>query len=310
MKNSITAFAPASIGNITCGFDLLGMALPQPGDFVTVSKNDLNQVRILKIEGDNGKLPLNPIKNTVSVAIQSLLNHLHSNQGIDIVLKKNMPLGSGLGSSAASAVAGVFAANKLLGSPFNKKELLPFTLDGEEVATGSKHGDNTFPSLLGGIVLISSYNPLQIIELPVPKNLWVTLIYPHIEVLTKNARAVVPKSFSIKKTITQMGHIATFVSALYKNDLELLAHSLKDELAEPYRTSLIAGFDNVKKQALKNGALNCGISGAGPSIYSLSDSKINAEKIGEAMKSVYDELNIESQIFTGQINTDGAKIVD
>ncbi len=304
----VSAFAPASVGNLTCGFDLLGMALNEPGDLVSVDFNDYNEVKIVDIIGDGGKLSRNADKNTTTIPIKLMLKKLNLEKGIDVLLDKRMPLGSGMGSSAASAVAGAMAANELLGNPFTKQELIPFILEGEAFASGSVHGDNAIPCLLGGIVLILDYEPLRMVELPVPENLYYSLVHPNLKVLTKEAREILPKQFSMKTTIQQMGLLSGFVAGLYENNTDLISKSLKDLLAEPYRKNLITGFDKVYNSAISTGALNCGISGSGPSVYALSTSAQTAEKVAKTMLHTFNTLNIEGEMYYGKINTEGAKI--
>ena len=193
MKKKITVFAPATVANIGCGFDSMGLAIDLPGDELMLELNNEKKIRIRKITGDGKKLSYDPKKNTSGVAIQALLDALEIKQGMDVYLHKKMPLGSGLGSSAASSVAGAFAANELLGRPFRREELVSFAMAGEKVASGVAHGDNAAPSLLGGIVLIRSYKPLEVISLPVPEKLMVIVVHPDVELLTKKSRSVLPK---------------------------------------------------------------------------------------------------------------------
>lgn len=305
----VSAFAPASIGNLTCGFDLLGMALNEPGDLVSVDFNETGEVRVVDIIGDGGKLSRDAAQNTGAIPVTSMLKTLNSKQGIDILIDKRMPLGSGMGSSAASAVAGAFAANELLGNPFSKKELIPFILEGEAFASGSVHGDNAIPSLLGGIVLVLDYNPLRLVELPVPETLHYALVHPDLKILTKEARGILPKEYSTKTTIQQMGLLSGFVAGLYENNMELISKSLKDLLAEPFRKKLITGFDTVHQAALQNEALNCGISGSGPSVYALSTSLEKAEKIANAMLATFKAQGIDGEAYFGKVNNGGAKII-
>ncbi len=305
----ITAFAPATLSNLNCGFDVLGMAIDSPGDEVCVSFNDSKQVNVVKITGDRGKLPTDPTQNTAAVAVSSLLQALNSQQGIDIVVHKKMPLGSGLGSSAASAVAATVAANHLLGSPFSKHQLLPFVLKGEEAAAGSIHGDNVFPSLLGGVVLIRSCDPIDVVELPLPDGLYCVLIHPDVEILTKEARAILPKQVPLKDAVMQTGNIAAFVAALYNNDLALLGRSMTDLFAEPYRSPLIPHFQAVKNAAYYGGAISFGISGSGPSMFALSDSGTRARQISEIMLRALHSKNVEATAYVSKINKKGAYIV-
>lgn len=305
----VTAFAPATIANLSCGFDVLGMAIEKPGDHVTVSFNDTNNIQVVKISGDNGKLPYDADKNTAAVAINALCQHLGEKRGIDIVVQKQMPLGSGMGSSAASAVAGVVAANALLGNKLTKHELMPFVLKGEEAATGSAHGDNVFPSLLGGIVLIRSYNPLDIVQLPTPSHLYCVLIHPAVEILTKQARGILPQAIPLQTAIAQTGNIAAFVAGLYEKDLALVGRSMTDLFAEPYRATLIPEFERIRNAALYGGALAFGISGSGPAMFALCDSAIRAQQVGELMQRTLVSKQVNCELYISRVNKQGATIV-
>lgn len=303
----VTAFAPATVANLNCGFDVLGLAIDAPGDEVTVMWNDTGEVRIVSIEGDGGKLSLDPQKNTATGGILTLLERVLSEpRGVDVVIKKKMPFGSGLGSSAASAVAGVVAMNALLGNPLTRTELVEFALDGEVIASGSRHADNVAPSLLGGIVLIRSYHPLSLIELPVPEALYVTVIHPHIEILTKEARDILPKQVSMPDAIRQTGNIAAFTSALYKNDLTLLAESMVDVFAEPYRANLLPHFDEVKSAALAAGAISFGISGSGPSMFAFTNGEEAAYSVAQSMRFALEKYSITADTYTSPVNRKGA----
>lgn len=303
---NITAYAPASVANLCCGFDVLGLAVDAPGDLVTVSFNEKGIVRIVDIQGDNGKLPYEVAKNTAGVAIESLWKATNAEKGIDIIIEKKMPFGSGLGSSAASAVAGVVAANELLGTQLKKHELISFAIDGETVASGSRHGDNIVPCLLGGIVLVRGEEG---IELPVPKNLQVTVIHPDVEILTKVARDILPKQVPMKDAIYQSANLGTFVVALYHQDLQLLAESMVDKLAEPYRATIMPAYEQVKKAAKQAGAFSFGISGAGPSMFAFTDSPTKAEEVGRQMALVLEKEDIESTVYCSNVNREGAKVL-
>ncbi len=310
MKKSIRVFAPASIGNIGSGFDVMGMCIDAPGDEVKLTLNSSGILHIKKISGDNGKLSADPKKNTVTVAIQALLNQIKSKQGFDVELHKKMPLGSGLGSSAASAVAGAFAANYLLGNPIKKrKDLISFAMEGERIACGTAHADNVAPSMLGGISLIRSNNPLEIISLAVPKNLHVVVVHPHVEVLTKDARAVMRKEIPMSDAIQQWGNTAALVAGFYTNDLALIGRAVQDVVAEPFRSKLIPGFDAVKDAALKNGALGCSISGSGPSIFAFCESKKISKTVGAAMQKQFSLIKIKSDAYISKVNSKGVRII-
>lgn len=310
MGNSIRAFAPATVANVACGFDVLGFAVESPGDEVTITLNDSGKVTIKSIEGDGGILPLDIEKNTVSLVIQEYLKHLDSQQGVEIELKKLLPLKSGMGSSAASSVVGVYALNKLLGEPLEQKDLLPFAMQGEFLACGTAHADNVAPALLGGFVLVKSYEPLDVIKLPVPEKLHATVIHPQVEVSTKNAREILPKDITLKQGIEQWGNLAGLVAGLCQSDYDLISRSLKDVIVEPVRSLLIPGFDLAKQEALDNGALGCSISGSGPSIFALSDSLEKAKKIGSAMESVYKKYDIECEVYVSKVSEQGPRIIN
>lgn len=307
---SIRVFAPATVANVGPGFDVFGFAVEQPGDEVVATLSDKPGVRVIEITGDNGLLSKDADKNTAAVAVSAFLQHLKSDQGIELAVHKKMPLGSGLGSSAASAVAAVVAANELLGAPLSRRELLPFTMEGERVACGAAHADNVAPSLLGGFVLIRSYDPLDVIQISVPEKLWCTVVHPHIEVRTEDARRIMPKEISVKLGIAQWGNTAGLIAGLCMSDITLIGRSLTDHVAEPARSQLIPGFYDVKRAALSAHALGSSISGSGPSVFALSDSQEKADAIGDAMQRIWSDTHaLESDIFVSQINTVGPRIL-
>lgn len=310
MKDSIKVFAPATVANVSCGFDVLGFAVDNPGDEVILKLKSTPGIKIAKITGDDGRLPREPEKNTVGVSVSNFLKHLGSKQGVEISLNKKMPLGSGLGSSAASAVAGVFAINQLMGNPMTQEQLLPFAMEGERMACGSAHADNVAPSLLGGFVLIRSYDPLDIIKIPTPKNLYATIIHPQIEVQTKDARDILKKQIYLKDAVIQWGNVAGLIAGLMMSDYELIGRSMQDVIVEPTRSILIPGFDDVKCNAIKAGALGGGISGSGPSIFALSKDLKTAQNAGEKMQEVFSELKIGSEVYVSKINNSGPQILD
>ncbi len=309
MKDNLTVFAPATVANLACGFDVMGLAICAPGDEVTVQFNRLKKIRIRKISGDKGRLATDAAKNTASVAIQALNDDLHIDQGFDVTIKKKMPLGSGLGSSAASAVAGVFAANELLGRPFSRTELVPFAMMGEKMACGAAHADNVAPSMMGGIVLIRSYAPLDLISLPVPKKLVVVVVHPHVEVLTKDARAVIPKKIFLHEGVAQWANTAALTAGLFQSDFDLIARSVHDSVAEPNRAALIPRFFEVKNAAMMNGAIACSISGSGPSVFAFVEGMSLAKQIALAMRKEFLKGKIKSDAFISPVNTKGVHIV-
>ncbi|MEO6284410.1 MAG: homoserine kinase [Dyadobacter sp.] len=309
--NSIKAFAPATVANVACGFDIFGFAIKEPGDIVELHRRDEPGVVIRDITGDEGRLPRAAEKNSVTVVMLHLLKHLGiKDLGCEVTLHKQMPLGSGMGSSAASAVAGVVAMNELLGNPLTRQELLPFAMEGERIASGSAHADNVGPSLLGGFVVIRSYNPLDIFTIPVPEDLYCTLVHPDIEINTKDARFILRNEVSLKNTIAQMGNVAGLVAGLMKSDYELISRSMVDVIIEPVRSILIPEFKEVKQAAINNGALGCSISGSGPSMFALSRGLENAQNAGKAMQERFAAAGIESGLHVSAINQGGAVILN
>lgn len=305
MSKSIKVFAPATVANVSCGFDVLGFAVDSPGDEAIVKMTDKQGVTISKITGDEGRLPLDPNKNTVSATIIKMLADLKINQGFEIELHKKMPLGSGLGSSAASSVAGIFAVNKLLGEPLSQIQLLPYAMEGERLASGTAHADNVAPALYGGFVLIRSYDPLDVISIPTPNDLYASIVHPHIEVETRDARSILRKDIKLKDAITQWGNVAGLITGLMSDNYELIGRSMQDVIVEPLRAILIPGFYEVKQAAKEAGALGGGISGSGPSIFALSKGKTISEKVGKAMVETFKSIGIESDVFVSKINAKG-----
>jgi len=306
MNAGLKVFAPASVANVACGFDILGFALEKPGDEIIARFKDEPGLEITNITGDGGKLPYDIEKNTAGFAAQRLLEHLgETERGIELEIHKKMPFGSGLGSSAASAAAGVMAVNELLRRPLEKRELLPFAVLGEQQADGAYHADNVAPALLGGMILIRSNEELDVHRLPIPAGLFATVIYPKVKVLTKKARAVLSETVTLKQSIQQSGNLGGLIVGLYNSDLDLIARSLQDVIIEPQRAQLIPHFHKVKAAALEAGALGCSISGAGPSILALCANSLIAEQVGKAMKNVFDEQAIENELFISPINQEG-----
>ncbi len=305
----IRVFAPATVANVASGFDVLGFALERPGDIVTLTRSAQKGVHITSITGDGGRLPADPAQNTAAVAAAALLKAIDEPFGLEIALEKGMPLASGLGSSAASAVAAVTGANLLAGSPLRREELLPFTLLSEQAACGSAHADNTAPALLGGFVLIRSYDPLDVVRLPVPAGLACAVVHPHTEVRTEDARRIMHKEIRLSQAIRQWGNLAALVAALYRGDLELLGRSLQDVVAEPVRSVLIPGFDAVKAAALNAGALGCSISGSGPSLFALCATVETAARAGSAMKTAFAGAGLDADLFLSRVNPDGPAVL-
>jgi homoserine kinase len=305
----IRAFAPATVANVSCGFDILGFALEGLGDEVEIELTKDSALVIKSIEGDGGRLPLDPTKNTCSVAIAALLKALGSDQGMGISLKKGLPLGSGMGSSAASAAAALVAANHLLGNPFDKNELVPFAMEAERIACGAAHADNVAPSLLGGFVLIKDYRPLDLIKLPVPTELFCTLIHPHLELKTSDSRSVLRKEISLKDAVVQSGNIAGLIAGLFMGDYGLIGRSLKDVIAEPSRALLIPGFYELREAIQGIGALGSGISGSGPTVFILSEGEVIAKETETICHEVFQKIGLGFDVYVSKINNQGAHIL-
>lgn len=306
----IKVFAPATVANVVCGFDVLGFAVNEPGDEVIMKLTDEPGVRLLKITGDGGKLPLNAAKNTVSASVQHYLSHLNrADVGVEIELHKKMPIGSGLGSSSASTVAGLFAINQLMGNLLTAKELVPFAMKGEELACGYGHADNVAPALMGGFVLVRSYEPLDLIALPTPINLFAAIVYPEVDVPTKDARQMIRAKVLLKDAVTQWGNVAGLVAGLYTNDIDLVGRSMKDVLIEPVRSILIPDFYVLREMAMKNGAVGFGISGSGPSVFALTKDAETAKKITDAQQKHLKNLNINSKAYVSSVNAEGPRII-
>ena len=308
--NTIKAFAPATVANVCCGFDILGFSVDFPGDEVMLTLKDEPGIVITSIEGDDGRLPKEALKNTAGVAVDSFLKSLDSNQGVEIKLIKNLPLGSGMGSSAASGVAALVAINHLMGNPFTREQMIPFAMEAERIACGSAHADNVAPSLLGGFVLVRDYHPLDVIKIPVAKGLYCTLIHPHLELKTSDSRRVLKPTVSLQDAIAQSGNIAGLMIGLTKPDYGLVSRSLKDVIAEPIRSVFIPGFDQIRKLVVQRGALGCGISGSGPTIFCLSTDNKIAQQVGESVQLQFLKSHLKSDVYVSKINDEGARIVD
>jgi len=303
----VKVFAPATVANLAVGYDILGLAIQSPGDEVIVREGSSPGLKIAKIVGDEGKLPLSIEKNTAGYAALQLLNHLgKSHLPIEMEIHKKMAMGTGLGSSAASAVAGVYGINAYLGHPLTKEEILKFAVEGEQKADGAFHADNVAPSLFGGIVLIRSNATLEITKLPVPQNLCVAMVHPHIEILTSESRGILSDTVTLNQVITQTGNIATVIAGLYENDLNKIGMALTDVVIEPQRAHLIPQFDKLKKIALQHSALGFSISGAGPSLFALCDGLKSAEQIRKELARHLDQHGIQADTFVSTINTKGA----
>jgi homoserine kinase len=307
MKNEIKIFSPATVANVACGFDVLGFCLDNKGDEMVIRKVSEKGIRITHIEGYD--LPFETAKNVAGVSALAMYEHAKPDCGFEIEIYKKIKPGSGIGSSAASAVGSVFGMNELLGKPYNKTQLTYFAMKGEALASKSEHADNLAPALFGGFTLVKSTLPLDILQIPTPKELYATLIHPQIEIKTADAREILPKEVPLKDAIAQWANVGSLIHALHTSDYSLIHRSLQDIIVEPFRKQLIPYFDDVKYAALEAGALGCAISGSGPSIFALSKGKEVAENVERAMQSMYSKTDIEYNTFVSQINTQGIKIL-
>lgn len=304
-QTEIKVFCPATIANISCGFDVLGVALDSVGDEMVVRKVAEKGIRITKLEGQD--LPMETLQNVAGVAGLALLKKSNYEGGFEIEIYKKIKAGSGIGSSAASSTGAVWAMNELLGKPFSALELVKFAMEGERLASGVAHADNVAPALFGGFTLVRSYHPLDVITIPSPEKLYATVIHPQIEVKTSDSRKILKTNITLQDGIKQWGNVGGLVAGLFKEDYDLIGRSLVDHIIEPIRSILIPGFDAVKATAREAGALGCGISGSGPSIFAFSKGEVKAKKVAEAMKEIYQEIGIDYDVHVSKVNIEGVR---
>jgi homoserine kinase len=303
---SIKIQAPATVANLVCGFDVLGMCLHKPFDIMEVRLLNERKIIIQSAEGYN--LPENASENTAGAPLIEMLHEIDGDIGFEVIIHKRIKPGSGIGSSAASAAGATVAANLLLDGKFSNEDLVRFAMFGEKVASGVKHADNIAPCIYGGITLIRSIFPLDIVSIPAP-DLFVTVVHPQIEVRTSDARQILRKEVLLKDAIKQWGNIAGLVTGFMKNDLELVGRSLEDVIIEPVRSILIPGFDEVKHKSKEAGALGGGISGSGPSIFMLSEDEETAVAVNEVMKEIYERMGIPYHTYVTTINHQGVTVI-
>lgn len=309
--DKVRVFAPATVANMICGFDILGFAVNEPGDEVKMYRSEEKGVRIRSIEGDGGRLPIDPDRNTVSACVKMLLSDLGilSDIGVEIELIKHMPIGSGLGSSSASTVAGLYAINSLLGNPLHKDELMPYCVEGERLACGHGHADNVAPALMGGITLVRGGSDLDIVKIPVPQDLYAGIVFPQVDVPTRDARQLIKEKVLLKDAVTQWGNIAGLVAGLFQSDYGLISRSMQDVIIEPSRAILIPEFYTMKEIALTHGALSFGISGSGPSVVAMSQGPEAAEVVTAKIQAHLSEKGIESFKYVSAVNVEGPKVL-
>lgn len=317
MSGRLRVFAPATVANLGPGFDVLGLALPSPGDVVEVERAEKRGVEIVDVTGDGGVLSRNWEENVAGRAAAEVLRRAAAKNGSDAGLgmrlwvHKKMPLASGLGSSGASSAAAAVAANELLGHPLSLREVLMSAMEGERAASGTPHADNVAPSVLGGVVLVRSYDPFEVVSLPVPPHLRIAVVHPHYHVSTAEARTLVKNSaYRLDAIVPNLGNVAAFVFALCSGDLSLLGRAVEDRLVEPVRSAFIPGFDAVRRAARSAGALGCSIAGSGPSVFAFADNDDSARQIGEAMQKAFlSAAGLDSDLHFGPVSTVGARRV-
>ena len=305
--NELRIFCPATIANISCGFDVLGVALDSVGDVMVVRRVDKPGLRITKLEGQ--ELPTKTLKNVAGVAGLAFLEASNYSGGFEIEIYKKIKAGSGIGSSAASSTGAVWAMNELLDRPFSTLDLVKFAMEGERLASGVAHADNVAPALFGGFTLVRSYDPLDVVPIPSPTELYATVIHPQIEVKTSDSRKILKTKITLADGIKQWGNVGGLVAGLFTSDYGLIGRSLEDHIVEPIRSILIPEFERVKSKSIEAGALGCGISGSGPSIFALSRGEKIAQKVGQTMKTIYQNIGIDYDIHVSKVNTEGVKII-
>jgi homoserine kinase len=307
MKKTIKVFAPASIANMGCGFDIMGMALDEVGDVLQISADEGEGITIDNQSGV--PLPEDIEKNVITPVIRKFFQMTGLNAKIDVVILKKIYPGSGIGSSAASSAAAAYGMNELFDCPLSEEDVVVCAMEGENLASGGYHADNAAPAVMGGIILIRGYEPLDVIKLPVPGNFYCAMIHPAIVVSTKEARSIMPKEIPMHTAVLQWGNVGGLVAGLYSGNIALIGRSMKDGVAEPYRKQFIPGFDELREKILQTGALAMNISGSGPSVFSLSDKRDIAHKAGEIMKEHFTSRGIKNDVYVVKVTNKGAKLL-
>lgn len=308
ISHRIKVFAPATVANVACGFDIMGLALENIGDELTVTKTDDGLLSIGEIVGADN-IPTAPEKNVCTVAIKAMMDELDDASGFRVDINKNVAPGSGLGSSASSAAGAVFGANELLGRPFTRQQLVKYAMEGERVASEKAHADNVAPSLMGGFAVIRSYTPLDVFSIPYPEELAVAVIYPSVEVKTADAKKILKTEVALSAAITQWGNVAGLTAGLITKDFGLIERSLQDVIVEPIRSILIPCYDAMKEAALSAGALGCNISGSGPSVFALCKGEERAAQVAKAMGEVLSQYNVGYGHYVSKVNKKGCEVL-
>ncbi len=303
----IKVFSPATVANVACGFDVLGFCLDGIGDEMIIRKSKDKGVRITVSDGYD--LPLDIDKNIAGVSAKALYEKANPDFGFELEIYKRIKPGSGIGSSAASAVGSVFGMNQLLGKPFNQNELIEFAMKGEALASAAEHADNIAPALLGGFTLVKNFNPLRILQIPSPEDLYAVIVHQQIEIKTSEARSVLPAQIKLRDATIQWANLGSLIHALHTNDYALIGECLEDVVAEPYRSKVIPAYGILKQAAKTAGALGTSISGSGPSIFSLCQGIDIAKKISSAQKKVLNSTDVSFEVYISKINTKGVSIL-
>jgi len=306
-KQETKVFSPATVSNVGPGFDLMGFALETPGDEMLVRRNDTGSLVLEDRSGCN--LPLDPEKNVAAVAARALLDELDCREGFDLVFISKINPGSGIGSSAASCVAAVVGINEILGNPLETPALVPYAMEGEKVASGAVHADNIAPALLGGITLIRSYDPLDIKHIPYPDDLWCAVVHPGLEIRTAESRKLIPGEVPLRRALQQCGNLAGLVAGLATGDYPLISRSVTDLFAEPYRTGHLPEFEAMRKAALDAGSIGTGLSGSGPSVFSLCRGREMASAVGSVMETHFRNHGIQASLYLSEISEAGCRVV-
>jgi homoserine kinase len=307
---SVTAFAPATVSNVACGFDVLGFALHEPGDQVTARWTSNGGVQIADISGDDGRLPRDAKRNTAGIAAEALLRVVGEKRGVSLTIVKGLPLSSGLGGSAASAAAAVVAVDALIGARSTPETLIACALEGESQGAGSAHGDNIAPSICGGFVLVRRASPPDVIKLPVPAGLTAVVVHPDLEIETAKARALLGTTVPLGDAVQQWANLGALVHGLHTGDFNLISRSLEDTIAEPRRAPLVPGLAAIKRAAIDAGALGSSLSGSGPSLFALCVGRDTASRVAAAMESaVHANIGRHTQTYISEVAHQGARVV-
>lgn len=306
-KDEVTVFGPATVSNVGPGFDLLGFAMESPGDTLIVRRNGSGRLILRDDSGCN--LPLDPSRNVAAVAASSMLDELGEHAGFDLIFTQKINPGSGVGSSAASCVAAVVGINELLGNPFDTEALIPFAMEGEKIASGDTHADNIAPALLGGITLIRGYDPIDIKHIPYPADLWCAVVHPELEIRTLESRQKIPREVPLKTALQQCGNLAGLVAGLTTSDYPLIRRSIRDVFAEPYRTQQLPDYERLRNVSLETGSLGTGLSGSGPSVFSLCRGEEMAILVGNQMQKHFTERDITAELYVSRISNVGCRII-